>query len=148
MNNFVFGDPLLYRQIVPQNNELRQQLDNMNTQYNQLQSTRDYLGELDGMVKGLDSDILSMLQSDETFIKYNSQIQQRIQDEILNTVKWRINNDPGIISAVESLKTIIENTRKQKEENNRQNINEINDYIQNYSDMTFSEYKKLKNEGK
>ena len=148
MNNFVFGDPLLYRQIVPQNNELRQQLDNMNTQYNQLQSTRDYLGELDGMVKGLDSDILSMLQSDETFVKYNSQIQQRIQDEILNTVKWRINNDPGIISAVESLKTIIENTRKQKEENNRQNINEINDYIQNYSDMTFSEYKKLKNEGK
>ena len=148
MNNFVFGDPLLYRQIVPQNNELRQQLDNMNTQYNQLQSTRDYLGELDGMVKGLDSDILSMLQSDETFLKYNSQIQQRIQDEILNTVKWRINNDPGIISAVESLKTIIENTRKQKEENNRQNINEINDYIQNYSDMTFSEYKKLKNEGK
>lgn len=148
MNNFVFGDPLLYRQIVPQNNELRQQLDNMNTQYNQLQNTRDYLGELDSIVKGLDSDVLGILQTDETFLKYNSQIQQRIQDEILNTVKWRINNDPGIINAVESLKTIIENARKQKEENNRQNINEINDYIQNYSDMTFSEYKKLKNEGK
>ena len=148
MNNFVFGDPLLYRQIVPQNNELRQQLDNMNTQYNQLQNTRDYLGELDSIVKGLDSDVLGILQTDETFLKYNSQIQQRMQDEILNTVKWRINNDPGIINAVESLKTIIENARKQKEENNRQNINEINDYIQNYSDMTFSEYKKLKNEGK
>ena len=148
MNNFVFGDPLLYRQIVPQNNELRQQLDNMNTQFNQLQNTRDYLGELDSIVKGLDSDVLGILQTDETFLKYNSQIQQRIQDEILNTVKWRINNDPGIINAVESLKTIIENARKQKEENNRQNINEINDYIQNYSDMTFSEYKKLKNEGK
>lgn len=144
MNNFVFGDPLLYRQMIPQADDFKQQLDAMN-QY-QLNQSLDHVGELDNIIKNLDENIINTLQQNSQFVEYNNQLQQYIQTEILNTVKWKLNNNPQVITLTDNLKSIINNTKKQTEELNKQNINEINDYIKNYSDMTFSEYKKLKNE--
>jgi hypothetical protein len=39
---------------------------------------------------------------------------------------------------------IIDNYNRNKANEDKKNIAEIADYIQNYSDMTFNEYKKLK----
>ena len=39
---------------------------------------------------------------------------------------------------------IIDSHNRDKAQEDKRNIAEIADYIQNYSDMTFNEYKKLK----
>jgi hypothetical protein len=43
---------------------------------------------------------------------------------------------------------IIDNYNRNKDNENKKNLSEIADYIQNYSDMTFNDYKKLKEANK
>jgi hypothetical protein len=44
-----------------------------------------------------------------------------------------------------SLRDMILSTKKEKNDENSRNLMELNDYIKNYSDLTFDEYKRLKN---
>ena len=43
------------------------------------------------------------------------------------------------------MKDILKQAKKEKEIQERQNIAEINDYMKNYSSMSFDDYKKIKN---
>jgi hypothetical protein len=43
------------------------------------------------------------------------------------------------------MKEIINTAKKEKNDENNRNLMELNDYIKNYSDLTFDEYKRLKN---
>jgi hypothetical protein len=43
------------------------------------------------------------------------------------------------------LKEMIIMVNKEKTDEDRKNMVELNDYIKNYSDLTFDEYKRLKN---
>lgn len=162
MNNFVFGtDPLLYTQMIPQRQneaEMKRQLDNMMTQYHalqqqqqtpppQLQQTqiqKDYLGELDMYLKDLDSDTASILSNNVEFVQLNAYVQQLIQEEIMKAVKWQINSNQDAVRKIERLKSIISETNKERENEDKKNLSELNDYIKNYSDLTFNEYKQLK----
>lgn len=162
MNNFVFGtDPLLYTQMIPQRQneaEMKRQLDNMMTQYHalqqqqqtpppQLQQTqiqKDYLGELDMYLKDLDSDTASILSNNVEFVQLNAYVQQLIQEEIMKAVKWQINSNQDAVQKIERLKSIISETNKERENEDKKNLSELNDYIKNYSDLTFNEYKQLK----
>jgi uncharacterized protein YgfB (UPF0149 family) len=64
---------------------------------------------------------------------------------MLNNVKWKINNNPEAVSKMDKLRSIIMSAKKEKNEENNKNLMELNDYIKNYSDITFNEYKQLKN---
>ena len=46
---------------------------------------------------------------------------------------------------MERMKELIQNVKKVKDDENRKVMADINDYITNYSDLTFDEYKQLKN---
>jgi hypothetical protein len=46
---------------------------------------------------------------------------------------------------MERLKDIITSAKKEKNDEHNRNLMELNDYIKNYSDLTFNEYKQLKN---
>lgn len=163
MNNFVFSqDPILYGTTIPQYQadpiEIKKQLDVVMAQYQQLQQSKqdnshisppqqtpvDYLGELDTLLSNLDDNDLQILNSDPDFVNLNNSIQQIIQTELMNNIKWKVNSNPHIGDNVGKLKTIINNVKKERENEQRKNMNELNDYIQNYSDMTFNEYKKIK----
>lgn len=158
MNNFVFGtDPLLYSQMIPQNHtqaqpeDLKRQLDmmamqykTMSSQYPEKQTQKDHLGDLDSTLKSLDSSITETLAQNEEFVQLNAYIQQLIQDEIMRTVKWQINVNPDAVQKINRLKEIITSTSKEHIENDKKNLSELNDYIKNYSDLTFNEYKQLK----
>lgn len=157
MNNFVFSqDPILYNSTIPQYQqdpgEIKKQLDVVMAQYQQLQQSKaepaprgiDYLGELDSILMNLDENDLQILNQDPEFIELNTNIQHIIQTEMVNSIKWKINSNPEISAKVGRLKTIITNVKKEREVEERRNMNELNDYIQNYSDMTFNEYKKIK----
>lgn len=173
MNNFVFSggqDPILFNSTIPtyQYNEpeIKKQLDTIMTQYHDLrqsiqemprheqhqyssvqppQSQEDYLGSLDDMIKNAGDDVIISLSNDIEFVQLNNWIQQLIQSEMMKSVKWSINNNPEAVGKIKQLKDLINVRMKQKEQEDRKNISDINDYIQNYSDMTFNEYKKLKN---
>lgn len=155
MNNFVFGsDPLLYSHLTPNKSpemDFKTQLDNMIAQYKAMQQSyedsnkiRDYIGELDNMIKSLQPELVECLNNNEEYININIYIQSRIQEEIMNNVKWILNKDKDIERKVERAKEIIKDISKEKENIDRQNLSDLNDYIKNYSDMTFNEYKQMK----
>ena len=167
MNNFVFSgsDPLLdstmasnvQRQMPPEM-DVRQQLDNALAQYQQAQQNllakqppqqpekeqKDYLGELDEMVKELDEEVMGRLQANEEFITLNAEIQQMIQNEIMKSVRWKINSNPEAISKIETLKKTIKTAQKEQQAEEKRSMMELNDYITNYSSMSFDDYKRIK----
>jgi hypothetical protein len=74
----------------------------------------------------------------------NAIIQQDIQAEILSTIKWRLNGNSNVTQRIKRAIDIITYYQQNKVNEDKKNISELNDYIQNYSDMTFNEYKKMK----
>ena len=159
MNNFGFNqDPLLFQSIIPkqtqsfqENNDLRQQYDAVITQYQALQQkipqapTKDYLGELDTMTREMDPDIVEKLSQDADYTRINAELQYLIQEEILKSLRLKINNNPEDVSRIDKMKDIINAAKKEKNDENNRNMMELNDYIKNFSDLTFDEYKRLKN---
>ena len=159
MNNFVFSqDPILYSSTIPQfqqdPNEIKKQLDVVMAQYQQLQQNKvetppaptpiDYLSELDNILSGLDQPYLDELNSNQEFLELHQDIQHIIQSELMNSIKWKVNSNPNVAPKVDKIKHIINNIKKDMDSERRKSMDELNDYIQNYSDMTFNEYKKIK----
>ena len=162
MNNFVFGasDPLLYNNIIPngQNalygseNDIKRQLDNVMQQYQQLQQSKqaetpqnkDWVGDFDNILKGLDPDVANALMEDQEFVQLNTILQNDIQNEIMLSIKWKLNGKQDTVHRIKRMLDIIDNYNRDKANNDKKNIAELTDYIQNYSDMTFNDYKKLK----
>lgn len=160
MNNFVFSqDPLLYASLTNRQNpqaefDMRRQLDEAMAQYQALSQQsppaqqkvqqKDYLGEIDDIVRGLDSDTMLMLNADVEYIKINDDLQKMMQEEMMRSVKWKINSNPEAVTKMERMKELIQNVKKAKDEENRKVMADINEYITQYSDLTFDEYKQLK----
>jgi hypothetical protein len=157
MNNFVFGnDPLLYTNPVSVPNmhnevDIKRQLDSVMAQYQAMQQQRppqqpqeDYLGDLDNLTRSLDENMLIILNNDAEYIQINTYIQETIQIELMRDIKARLNNNPEVVNKVKRIKEIINEIKSEKENEDRRSMNELNDYIKNYSDMTFNEYKQLK----
>lgn len=159
MNNFVFSqDPLLYASLTNRQNpqaeyDMKRQLDEAMAQYQALSQTqpiqqkqqqKDYLGEIDEIVRGLDSDTLTMLNADVEYLKINEDLQKMMQEEMMRSIKWKINSNQDAINKMERMKELIQNVKKVKDDENRKVMADINDYITNYSDLTFDEYKQLK----
>ena len=168
MNNFVFSqgsDPLLYTSPLsiqtPQSDlEMRQRLDNAMAQYQEMQRQflekqsqtpqhsqpqgKDRLGELDEIIKDLDAGVVEKLNQNAEYLQLNVDIQNIIQAEIMSSVRWKINENPNAISKIDKLKEVIKDVKKEVVLEEKKSMMEINDYLKNFSDMTFDDYKKLK----
>lgn len=159
MNNFVFSqDPLLYTSLMarqnPQNEaEIRQQLNDALIQYQtlnqppqqpQIQNDKDYLGEIDKMLGELDEDVALTLSADAEYLKLQDDLQKMIQEEMLKSIRWKINSNPKAINKMDRIKELIAVAKKNKTDEDRRIMADINDYVKNYSDLTFEEYKQLK----
>jgi hypothetical protein len=64
---------------------------------------------------------------------------------IMKEVKWKINSNQESVKTINRIKEIINTFKQEKDNEDRKNMSELTDYIKNYSDMTFNEYKRLKN---
>ena len=159
MNNFVFSqDPLLYASLTNRPNpqteyDMRRQLDEAMAQYQAMSQQpnmqpkpqqKDSLGEIDDIVRGLDGDTMTMLNADVEYVKINDELQRMMQEEMMRSIKWKINSNPDAVTKMERMKELIQNIKKVKDEENRKVMADINDYITNFSDLTFDEYKQLK----
>lgn len=112
-------------------------------QQNSLPS-KDWLGELDDKVKGLDEQTASALEANEEFRSLNGQLQSLIQSEIMAIVKVKVNSYPNAVDNMRKQMSIIENVERQVKNDERQSMNDLNDYMKNYSHLTFDDYKRLK----
>ena len=159
MNTFVFGsaDPLLCGATVPRNEyqsepDIKRQLDAVMQQYQQLQQSKnadkqpqkDWLGNFDDTLKSLDPDIAEQLSEDQEFSQLNALVQNDIQAEIMSSIRWKLNSKPETVSRIKRMMDIIDGYNRNKQNEDKRQMAEITDYLQNYSDMTFNEYKKLK----
>lgn len=158
MNNFfVNQDPLLFRNTYSSpydtdtESEMRQQLDDALIQYRNAQqrpmpqNAKDYLGELDILLKNLNGSTVEFLNSNEEYQRLNAELQGMIQQEIMSSVKWRLNNNSSAIKNIQHQREIIENANKMVQAEERKSLSELNDYVKNYSNITFDEYKRIKN---
>ena len=109
------------------------------------EAARDYIGELDGINKKMGDVGVSELMSNPEYVKLSKELQEIIQNEILMSIKWRINMNPTAVKNIERQMDIIKETNNNLENEQRRNILELNDYVKNYSNITFDEYKRLKN---
>lgn len=158
-NFFLSQDPLLFQNPYSRNSlneeETRKQfLETMN-QYRNIQqkdniipSIKDYLGELDNLTKNLNKNILNTLNQDEEYKKLNYELTTLIQTEIMSNIKWKINTNQDAIKNIERQTEIINKANQRLDEEQRQSLNELNDYVKNYSNITFDEYRKIKNNNK
>jgi hypothetical protein len=110
----------------------------------QPQVEKDYLGEVDKMVSELDEDIVLVLSADAEYLKLQDDLQKMIQEEMMRSIRWKINSNPKAISKMDRLKELIIAAKKNKSDEDRRIMADINDYVKNYSDLTFEEYKQLK----
>jgi hypothetical protein len=76
-------------------------------QNTQTTQSKDYLGEIDKLVSDLDDDVIQRLSSDVEYIKLQDDLQKIIQDEMLKSIRWKVNSNPSAISKMDRLKELI-----------------------------------------
>lgn len=110
--------------------------------YNQfLNATTDYYSLLQKEIESLNEIERNEITSYTPYIQANNELSNIIQLELINLIKRQLNNNPEII------KNVIQAIKSYKNEKH-QELSDFNDYIKNFSDITYNDYKKLKDETK
>lgn len=138
-NNVSDSYAQLYKQqlMMEMQQQQQQQIQNL--------TPKDWLSELDSMMKGLDGETVTLLNSNEEFTALSVALQGLIQNELMTLVKYKVNANDNAVDNIKKQMEIMKNTSTQVKEKEKQNFNDLNDYLQNYSHLTFDEYRKLKN---
>ena len=110
-------------------------------------SQKDWISELDEVSKNIDVDVANELANNKEYIELSNNLPASIQSELMSIVKGNLNMNPTIVNNIKRQIDLINNAKDNRDAVNRQNLNELNDYMKNYSHLTFDEYKKVK-EGK
>ena len=90
------------------------------------------------------NDVAEALNNNQEFIQLNALVQNDIQSEIMSSIRWKINGRQETVNRIKRMMDIIDDYNRTKANEDKKQMAEIADYLQNYSDMTFNEYKKLK----
>lgn len=118
--------------------EMQQQQQQQNVQ-------KDWLNELDSYMKEMDAPTAELLNSNTEFSSLNSILQTLIQKELISLVKFKINTNEGAVANIRRQIEIMKETSQQVKNEQNQNMNDLNDYLKNYSHLTFDEYRRIKN---
>lgn len=115
-------------------------------QFIQAQSPiKDYISILDDKLSGLTSGELEALSKDEMFISLNGEFNKVVQKELLNIIKVRLNSNQAIVDNVNQQIEMISKVSNSIKDKERQNLDLMNDYMTNFSHLTFQEYINMKN---
>lgn len=103
--------------------------------------TTDHYSILQKELQTLTENETNELANFKPYIEANAKLSMLVQSELLNLVKRQINSNPDIVNGV------IESVKMFKNEKSKE-MNDFQDYIKNFSDITYKEYKQLKYENK
>jgi hypothetical protein len=93
----------------------------------------------------LTSGELEALSKDEMFVSLNGEFNKVVQKELLNIIKGRLNSNQTIIDNVNQQIEMISKVSNSIKDKERQNLDLMNDYMTNFSHLTFQEYINMKN---
>ena len=148
MNNiFVNQDPLLYNQKFQQQEPIMPPYEYYRLYQQQAQQTRDWVGELNQKMKSLDNNTINELNNNQIYLDLSGSLQVVIQNEIMNLIKNNLNSNIEVVDNIKKQLNLMMEVETKTKEIERQNISELNDYMNNYSSISFDEYKKIKNAG-
>ena len=115
---------------------------NQDSLFNQYQNlTTDFYSLLQKEMESLNEVEIQELSKYQPYIEANNKLSVLVQSELLNLVKRQLNNNPEVI------KSVIDSIKEYKKERTKE-ISDFQDYIKNFSDMTYKDYKQLKYENK
>lgn len=103
----------------------------------------DHYSRLEQELQVLSDEDVQDLMKYEPYLKANETLHMVVQGELLKLVRNHINQYPQVIEDVISS---IKDFKKNKEKTQKNFINEFSDYLKNFSDMSYQDYLKLKNE--
>lgn len=103
--------------------------------------TTDFYALLQKEMEGLNETEIAELAKFKPYVEANNKLGVLVQSELLNLVRRQINANPEVI------KGVIESVKEYKKERDRE-MGDFQDYIKNFSDITYKEYKQLKYENK
>lgn len=139
MNNIFLNDPLLQQPTM----SYPQQYSDYN--YIPKPVMKDWLSELDETLKHLEPNVVEELNKNSQFVGLNNDLQATVQQEMMNLIKGKLNIYPQVVENVKQQLSIISEVTNKTKEDERRSMSELNDYIKNYSNLTFDDYKKMKN---
>lgn len=103
------------------------------------QQSTDYYSNLEKELQSLSDADIQELSVFKPYIEANNALSVFIQAALVNLVRKEINGQPEVIQKViDSIKLFKDNKNKERLD--------FEDYIKNYSDLTYKEYKQLKYE--
>lgn len=106
-------------------------------QYQQFVNNIDYYSNLEKELQSLTDDEVNELINFQPYIDSNNALNMLVQAELLNLVRTKINSNPDTINkVVDSIKLFKSNKNKEQQE--------FQEYIRHYSDMTYKDYLRLK----
>lgn len=105
------------------------------------QMTTDHYSNLEKELQALSDSEMSELCDFQPYVEANNKLSVLVQAELLSLVKAKINTNPEVIQKVIGAVHEFKKIKKQEQD-------DFNDYIRNYSDLTYKEYKELKYEKK
>lgn len=149
LHNTMFQSAMVNNQANPSNlsdayaQMYKQQL-MMEMQQQQQQMAKDWVGDLDKAMKELNASTVELLNNDVEFSSLNIQLQALVQKELMNLVKLKINTNNGAVDNIKRQMDIMRATSQKVKDEEKQNYNDLNDYLKNYSHLTFDEYRRLK----
>ena len=102
-----------------------------------LNATTDYYSMLQKEIESLNEIERNEITSYTPYIQANNELSNIIQLELINLIKRQLNANPDVI------KSVIESIKSFKNEKNKE-LSDFQEYIKNYSDITYKEFKDLK----
>ena len=115
---------------------------NQDSLYQKYQNlTTDFYSLLQKEMETLNEVEIAELTKYQPYVEANTKLGVLVQSELINLVKRQINNNPEVI------KSVIDSIKNYKKERTKE-MSDFQDYIKNFSDITYKEYKQLKDENK
>lgn len=102
-----------------------------------INSTTDTVEKLTKELQSLSPNEMAELAIYQPYIEANTQLNNLVQLELINLIKRQLNSNPDVLNRV------IESIKSFKKEKNKE-IEDFQEYIKNYSDITYKEFKELK----
>ena len=103
-----------------------------------LQLNVDHYSKLEQELQSLTDIELNELLKFKPYLDANNTLNMLVQQELLNLVRAKINSNPDVIN------NCINTIKQFKQEKSKETL-EFQDYIKNYSELSYKEYLELKN---
>lgn len=104
----------------------------------------DIFRELDEMLQRASPEVLRAVAQSEQYAALSAEIQTIVQQEIISLIKPRLIANRALTESVRQQIEFIKSAEDEARQEERRSLSEINDYMKNYSHLTFNEYKSIK----